>query len=66
MEDAAGLDWPWLAGCRTLGLTAGASAPESLVEGLIAALAERFDLTVEEVSPTRETVAFKLPRVLAD
>ena len=66
VEDAAGVDWAWLAGCPTLGLTAGASAPESLVEGLIAALAERFDLTVEEVSPTRETVAFKLPRVLAD
>jgi 4-hydroxy-3-methylbut-2-enyl diphosphate reductase len=66
VEDASGIEWPWLAGCRTLGLTAGASAPESLVEALIAALAERFDLTVEEVSPTRESVAFKLPRVLAD
>ena len=48
-----------------LGVTAGASAPETLVEGLIAAIGERFALTVEEVSPMRETVAFKLPRALA-
>jgi 4-hydroxy-3-methylbut-2-enyl diphosphate reductase len=66
VEDADGVDWDWLAGCRTLGLTAGASAPETLVEGLIAALSTHFDVTIEEVSPTRETVAFKLPRVLAD
>jgi 4-hydroxy-3-methylbut-2-en-1-yl diphosphate reductase len=64
VEDAGRLDWPWLAGARTLGLTAGASAPEDLVEGLISALAERFDLTVEEAAPARETVTFKLPRAL--
>ncbi len=64
VEDAGRLDWAWLAGARTLGLTAGASAPEDLVEGLISALAERFDLTVEEAAPARETVTFKLPRAL--
>jgi 4-hydroxy-3-methylbut-2-enyl diphosphate reductase len=66
IDDAAGLDWDWLAGAKTLGVTAGASAPETLVEGVIAAVGERYDLTVEEVSPTRETVSFKLPRVLVE
>ena len=65
VDDADGIDWDWLAGARVLGVTAGASAPETLVEGLIAAIGERFALTVEEVSPMRETVAFKLPRALA-
>ena len=65
LDDADGIDWDWLAGARVLGVTAGASAPETLVEGLIAAIGERFALTVEEVSPVRETVAFKLPRALA-
>jgi 4-hydroxy-3-methylbut-2-enyl diphosphate reductase len=66
VDDAADVDWDWLAGTQTLGVTAGASAPERLVEDLIGALRDRFDLTVEEVNPTRETVTFKLPRVLAD
>jgi 4-hydroxy-3-methylbut-2-enyl diphosphate reductase len=65
VEDADAMDWAWLAGCRTLGLTAGASAPESLVENLIAALSERFAVTIEKAAPTRETVTFKLPRALA-
>lgn len=66
IDDASDIDWSWLEGVSTLGLTAGASAPERLVEGVIDALAERFDLTVDEINPTRETVTFKLPRVLAD
>jgi len=47
-----------------LGLTAGASAPEVLVEEVIAAAQERFDVTVEPVTLTQENVIFKLPRVL--
>jgi 4-hydroxy-3-methylbut-2-enyl diphosphate reductase len=66
IDDAAGLDPAWLEGVSTAGITAGASAPEVLVEGVIDALAARFDLTVEELGPTRETVTFKLPRVLVD
>jgi len=65
VDDAADVDWDWLSGARVLGVTAGASAPEILVEGLIAAIGERFALTIEEISPMRETVAFKLPRALA-
>jgi 4-hydroxy-3-methylbut-2-enyl diphosphate reductase len=66
IDDASGLDPAWLDGVSTVGVTAGASAPEVLVEGVIDALAARFDLTVEELGPTRETVTFKLPRVLVD
>ena len=65
IEDAGGVDWTWLAGIRTLGLTAGASAPETLVKAVLEALTTRFTLTIEEVAPIRETVSFKLPRVLA-
>ncbi|MEO1787995.1 MAG: 4-hydroxy-3-methylbut-2-enyl diphosphate reductase, partial [Pseudomonadota bacterium] len=47
-------------------LTAGASAPEDLVQGVIDACRERFDVSVEDVRTAREDVVFKLPRVLAD
>ena len=60
------LDWTWLKGAETVGVTAGASAPEDLVEGLIAALAARFEVRVEEVRVTLEDVVFKLPRVVAE
>ena len=64
IDDARGLDLAWLEGAATLGVTAGASAPELLVQGLIDRLAETFDVTVEEVDTVRETVSFKLPRAL--
>ena len=64
--DAADIDWGWLRGVGVLGLTAGASAPEPLVEGVLDALAQRFDVDVEEALTIRETVSFKLPRALAD
>ena len=66
MDDASGLDPAWLTGVSTVGITAGASAPEVLVQGVVDALAAHFDLTVEELGPTRETVTFKLPRVLVE
>jgi 4-hydroxy-3-methylbut-2-en-1-yl diphosphate reductase len=65
IDDAAGLDFAWLQGVRTVGVTAGASAPEVLVQGVLDRLAERFDVTVEEVDAARETVTFKLPRAVA-
>ena len=65
IDDAAGLDWAWLEGIDTLGLTAGASAPERLVQGVIEAIAARRDVTVEEIETARETVTFKLPRAVA-
>lgn len=66
LDDASGLDPAWLDGVSTLGLTAGASAPEVLVEGVLTALAERFTLDIEDSDTVRETVTFKLPRVLAE
>jgi 4-hydroxy-3-methylbut-2-enyl diphosphate reductase len=62
---ASDIDWSRLAGAKVIGLSAGASAPEVLVEEVIAALRERFDLAVEEVVVRREDIAFNVPRVLA-
>lgn len=61
---AADIDWSWLDGVRRLGLTAGASAPEVLVQEVIAACRERFAVTVSELAVTEESVHFKLPRAL--
>jgi len=64
VQRAADMDWQWLGDARRLGITAGASAPELLVDELIAACRQRFDVTVEEVRTTEESVVFKLPRQL--
>jgi len=61
----AQLDWAWLEGVRTVGVTAGASAPEVLVQELLQALAERYAVTVTEAAGEPEAVTFKLPRILA-
>ena len=62
---AAEIDWRRLAGVSQLGITAGASAPEILVEEVIAAAKARFAVTLEEIAVTRETVEFKLPKALS-
>src|SRR5690606_29558837 len=64
VDDAAGVDWRWFDGVRSVGVTAGASAPERLIEDLIAAIAARFDAEIIEDGGARETVTFKLPRAL--
>jgi len=64
VQRAADMDWDWLGDAERLGITAGASAPELLVEELIAACRERYDVTIEEVRTTDENVVFKLPRQL--
>jgi len=66
IDDASGLDLAWLQGARVVGVTAGASAPEVLVQGVIDKLASAFAVTVQEIEAARETVTFKLPRVLAE
>ncbi len=65
IQRAADLDWDWLNGVVTLGLSAGASAPEELIDEVIAALATRYEITREDVTITEENVVFKLPRALA-
>lgn len=64
VQRAADMDWGWLGEARRLGITAGASAPELLVDELIEACRIRYDVTVEEVRTTEESVVFKLPRAL--
>ena len=64
IERAADLDFAWLDGVGTLGVTAGASAPELLVQELIAALGTRFEVAVREITVTTEDVRFSLPRAL--
>lgn len=64
VASAENIEWEWLENVETLGLTAGASAPEDLVQGLIAACRARFEISVEEVTTATESVVFKLPRVL--
>lgn len=64
IDDAGGMDWESLKGIATLGLTAGASAPESLVQGVIDAARNHFDVTVEPVVLAQEDVVFNIPRLL--
>ena len=64
VERAAALDWRLLDDVRCLGITAGASAPEALVQELIADCRRRFEVDLQEVTVTREDVQFKLPRSL--
>lgn len=71
VQKSADVDWPALeaavagkAGTFSIGLTAGASAPESLVQGVIDEARKRFTVQVEEVTVSSEDVIFKLPRAL--
>ncbi|MBT2187994.1 4-hydroxy-3-methylbut-2-enyl diphosphate reductase [Sphingobium nicotianae] len=64
IQTAAEIDFDWIGDIKMLGITAGASAPEILVRGVVEKLAERFIVTEEEVRTTTEDMAFKLPRGL--
>ncbi|ESQ77530.1 4-hydroxy-3-methylbut-2-enyl diphosphate reductase [Asticcacaulis sp. YBE204] len=66
IDDASEVDWTWFEGVTTMGLSAGASAPENLITDLIAAIQARFDVTMSEANGVLETVTFKLPRVLTE
>jgi 4-hydroxy-3-methylbut-2-enyl diphosphate reductase len=63
---AIDIDWQMLDSVKTIGLTAGASAPEQLVEEIIAAIAEKAEVCVETVRVAEETVVFNIPRILRD
>jgi len=65
IESAKDLDLAWLKGVRTLGLSAGASAPEMLLRELIGRLRGHFTVCEREMSGPEETMTFKLPRSLA-
>jgi 4-hydroxy-3-methylbut-2-en-1-yl diphosphate reductase len=66
VQRATDIDWRALDGTRALGLTAGASAPEVLVDEVIAAIQARFDVTQEQVVTAVEDIEFKVPRVLRE
>jgi 4-hydroxy-3-methylbut-2-enyl diphosphate reductase len=61
---AEDIDWSLFGDIKALGITAGASAPEVLVEEIIDAFAERYEVVVETVSTADESVFFPLPRAL--
>ncbi len=64
VEGAADVDWQRLRGLVRIGITAGASAPEILVDELISASRRHFDVTVRPVAVATENISFKLPREL--
>ena len=66
IESAEALDLGWLDGIRTLGITAGASAPELLVQDLIRKLEQHFAVQLETLAGIEENVHFRLPPELAD
>ena len=66
VQRATEIDWRALEGVGSVGITAGASAPEVLVNEVIDAFRERFDVSVEQVETAVERVNFKVPRVLRD
>ncbi|WP_375549696.1 4-hydroxy-3-methylbut-2-enyl diphosphate reductase [Oceanicaulis alexandrii] len=65
VQKAEEIDWSWLDGVERLGVSAGASAPEELVEDLLSALARRYTLHIREVRVAEENVVFKLPKEVA-
>ncbi|MFN9358844.1 MAG: 4-hydroxy-3-methylbut-2-enyl diphosphate reductase [Alphaproteobacteria bacterium] len=65
VQRASDIDWTMMDGVKTVGLTAGASAPDVLIREVIDAFRARFEVTVEETETARETVQFRLPRALA-
>jgi 4-hydroxy-3-methylbut-2-enyl diphosphate reductase len=66
IQRASEIDPAWLDGVTTLGITAGASAPEALVDEVLARLRDLREVSAEEVVTARERITFKLPRQLAD
>jgi 4-hydroxy-3-methylbut-2-enyl diphosphate reductase len=66
VQRAHELSWADFEGIGTLGVTAGASAPQVLVDEIIDAFRDRFDVTVENVITARENIAFNVPRELRD
>ena len=66
ISDAASLNPSWLDEANSVGITAGASAPEELVQELIARLGELFEVTVTDLDGIEENVTFRLPRELLD
>jgi 4-hydroxy-3-methylbut-2-enyl diphosphate reductase len=66
VQHAADIAWPMFDGVATLGISAGASAPELLVEQIVEAFRKRFEVSVESVVTNEERIAFNVPRELRE
>jgi 4-hydroxy-3-methylbut-2-enyl diphosphate reductase len=66
VQRADDIDWRAIAGAKAVGVTAGASAPEVLIDEVIVAFRDRYDLTVDQIETAREDIEFKVPRVLRE
>jgi 4-hydroxy-3-methylbut-2-enyl diphosphate reductase len=66
VQDDTNIPWGSIQNINTLGLTAGASAPDILIENVIDALRQKFEVTVEEIVLTKENVIFNIPKLLRD
>jgi 4-hydroxy-3-methylbut-2-enyl diphosphate reductase len=64
VQRATDIDWRALEGISSIGITAGASAPDVLITEVVDAFRDRFDVTVEQIVTAEENVEFKVPRVL--
>jgi len=65
IQHAGDIDWSMIGDAKVVGLSAGASAPEDLMEDVVAAFRGRYDVTLTETAVTRENVEFNVPRALA-
>lgn len=66
VQRATDIDWRALDGIKSVGVTAGASAPDVLIQEVIDAFRDRYETTVEVVETAKENVEFKVPRVLRE
>jgi len=66
ISSAESIDWDVVDASDTIGLSAGASAPEYLTDGVLAALRSRYEVNCQEIEVTKEKVIFRLPRILLD
>ena len=66
IADSSEFNPNWLEGVGSVGITAGASAPEHLIEGLIAAIKSQFDCCIKTLQKTEENIHFKLPKEVRD
>lgn len=66
VQRAKDIDWRALDGINTIGITAGASAPDVLIQEVIGAFSDNYSVTIETVETAKENVSFKVPRVLRE
>jgi 4-hydroxy-3-methylbut-2-enyl diphosphate reductase len=66
VDDASQVDWDWFDGVQTVGVTAGASAPEQLVQGVLDGLRRFDEIEVSTLDGVEENVRFRFPAELAD